>query len=268
MILVNQPHGYISVDVKSQGFALASASLSEREFVDIDLSKIELKKTKYNRYVAAVATRAFRYEIMSQLNVDDVGKEFKPDSIYFVFDSLISKTVPVKLSAKINYMDGFAQYGLAQIDPKSVIVKGPALSVRKISFVNTDSLFMTGINENISKELGLQFSDPLITSETKLVKVNVATEKFSQFTAMVPIQVNSNVPNIKVKTFPSKVKISFQMALPDYKILTDTSFVVSVRLDSLDLLQQNKLLLSVDRKPANVGSVDLSSESVEYVIVK
>jgi len=267
MILVNNPSNEISFDVKSQGFELASVAIANRDSINIDLSSIEFRKTKYNRYVAAIATRIFRYNIMNQIKVDDVGKDFKPDSLYLVFDSLITKELPIKLNSRITFQKGYNKYGDFTISPATIKVKGPALSLKKIKYIETDSLIANKLNSDLVKEIKIKKLDKYFSYSNNTVKVSVKTERYSEFSRWVPVIVNSNVPNIKVKTFPSKVKITFSMALPDYKNLNDTSFKVAVQLDSLDLLQQNKLILKLIKKPDGVGYTDMNAETVDYILL-
>jgi len=267
MILVNNPTDEISFNVKSQGFELASVAIANRDSILIDLSTIEYRKTKYGRYVAAIATKVFRYNIMSQLKVDDVGKEFKPDSLYLVFDSLVSRDIPIKLNYKLAFEKGYNKYGGIKLVPPTIRVKGPALLIKKINSIETDSLILDNINSDISKEINLLKKDKYLNYSQSNVEVSIKTEKYSEFSVWAPIAIMSNVPNLKVKTFPSKVKITFAMALPDYKLLNDSSFMLAVQLDSIDLLQQNKLIIKIEKKPEKIGNVDLSSETVDYVIL-
>jgi hypothetical protein len=267
LILVNNPSNEISFDVKSQGFELASVAIANRDSIKIDLSSVEFRKTKYNRYVAAIATRIFRYNIMNQIKVDDVGKDFKPDSLYLVFDSLITKELPIKLNSRISFQKGYNKYGDNVISPATIKVKGPALSFRKIKYIDTDSLIAVKLNSDLVKEIKLRKLDKYFSYSNNTVKVSVKTERYSEFSLWVPVNVNTNVPNLMVKTFPSKVKLTFSMALPDYKNLNDTSFKVIVQLDSLDLLQQNKLILKLIKKPEGVGYTDMNAETVDYILL-
>jgi hypothetical protein len=268
MVLVSKPTKYITAQVESQGYELATATLSNRETVKIDLSRLRIKRSAYGRYIAAIPTSEFRYNIINQLKVDDVGKSFKPDSIYFVFDSLKTKKLKVRLLADIKCAKGFTQYGEAEISPDYVIAEGPALDLKKIRYVNTDSLLLADVKQDISQDVGLKPIGDFISLNTKKVKLGIRIEKFSDFSISVPVTVLSNVPNLKVKTFPSMVKINCSMALPDYKLLTDSSFQVTARLDSLDLLSGNKVILNISKKPSSAKSVILSDESIEYVIIK
>jgi hypothetical protein len=267
MILVNKPTDEISFNVKSQGFELASVAIANRDSILIDLSTIEYRKTKYGRYVAAIATKVFRYNIMSQLKVDDVGKEFKPDSLYLVFDSLISRDIPIKLNHRLVYEKGYNRYGSIKLVPPSIRVKGPAVLIKKLNTIETDSLILDNIDSDVNKRINLLKKSNYLSYSESSIEVNIKTEKYSEFSVWSPITIKSNVPNLKVKTFPSKVKITFAMALPDYKLLNDTSFMLAVQLDSIDLLQQNKLIIKIEKQPKQIGNIELSSETVDYVIL-
>ncbi len=268
MVLVSKPAKYITAQVKSKGYEIASASLSYKNNVNIDLSKLRLKRSAYGRYVAAIPTSKFRYNIISQLKVDDVGKSFRPDSIYFVFDSLKTKKLKVSLNSNIKYANGYTQYGNPTISPAFVIAEGPAFNLKKINCVKTDSLILSDVKRDINQTVRLQSMGGLIKLNKNEVDVSFRVEKFSEFSVSVPVTVVSNVPDLKVKTFPSMVKVTCSMALPDYKMLSDTSFEVTARLDSLDLLNENKVILNITKKPINAKSISLSDESIEYVLIK
>jgi hypothetical protein len=268
MMLVNSPPKSFSVEVSSKGYSLASVTLNQMDPVKIDLSKIKYRRTKFKRYVAAIATKNFKYNIVSQLELDKIGDQFYPDSLYFIFDSIVNREVPIKLVSDLQFEEGYTQYKTPSIFPPKVLVTGPALTVRGLKYIETDTLSLSGLNSSASKVLALNNQDPLLKLAIQKVKVKVSVEKYSEFSVQVPVKLQSNIPNLKVKTFPAKVTITFNMTFPDYKELTDSSFKVVAVVDSLRFLQQDKLMLEVVRKPNTIGRINLSSESVEYVIIK
>ncbi|OYT11102.1 MAG: hypothetical protein B6I18_05635 [Bacteroidetes bacterium 4572_112] len=266
LVLVNHPVSEISVDVKSQGFELASAALSDKKPVNIDLNEIKFRKTKYGRYVASVATKSFRYNISNQLNVDDVGKDFIPDSVFFIFDSLITKKLPIRFNSEFKYAEGFVEYGDPIIEPAVVEVSGPASDVRSLSYINTKKVVKEDVNIDYNDDISL-LPQKLIEYNIKKVKVNQKVAKFSEFEVKRRIRLESNIPNLKVKFFPKVIDVVFSMPLPDYKIMNDTAFELVVKVDSLDILNKKKLLVNILRIPNNADNIRLSNESVEYVIL-
>ncbi len=266
LVLVNTPVSDISVDVKSQGFELISVALSEKKSVNIDLNEIKFRKTKYGRFVASVSTKSFRYSVVNQLKVDDVGKDFMPDSVFFVFDSIISRELPVKFNSSFSYDDGYIAYGDPIIEPNTVVVTGPALDVKKMDFVLTKHIELKEVRSNFAKEVGLISSSEISLGIAK-VKVKQNVSKYSEFKINRRIELKTNIPNLHVKLFPKSVDVLFSMPLPDYKRLSDTAFYLTVKIDSLDILQQKKLLIDLSRLPKNADNIRLSKESVEYIIL-
>ena len=267
MILINQPPKQLTVRVKSTGFKLMSKALTSVESVEIDVNNLNLIKS-YGKLKSAISTNSIWYDIVSQLEFDDISKRVEPDSLHFVFDYLVSKEVPVKLNSRVKYMDGHIQYGKEKIMPSAIKLSGPASVLREIKYVETDSLILLDLNSNYDGELKLIRPYELIEMDAEDVEVKIYSEKYSQFTIKVPIIVKSNVPGLKVKTFPDKVDVVFSMALPDYKKITDSSFVVETRLDSLDLLRKNEIILHVVNKPEGAENVKLSVESVDYHLIQ
>ena len=266
LILVNNPANEISVDVKSQGIELATVALSEKKFVNIDLNKIKFRKTKFGRYVASIATKSFRYNISNQLQVDDVGKDFIPDSIFFIFDSIITKNIPVKFNCDFELADGYIEYGEPEITPSSISVTGPARDVRKLDYIITNIVKKEDVKEDYNKEVNLT-TKKQISYNTNKVTVVQKIAKYSEFTIKRRINVESNIDNINVKLFPQDIDVTFSIPLPDYKLLKDTAFNLKVRIDSIDILNRKKLLIDISSIPDNVDKIRMSSESVEYIIM-
>ncbi len=266
LVLVNKPAEEISVDVKSQGFELASVALAKNIYVNIDLNNIEFRKSKYGRYVASIATKSFRYNIVNQLQVDDVGKDFVPDSVYFVFDSLITREVPIRFNSKMSYSDGYINYGEPQITPAYVKASGPSIDIRRLKYVYTSMLEKDNVNGDYSGLVSLK-AEKDINYNIKEVNVVQEVAKYSEFTFKRKVKLLTNIPNLRAKLFPQKVDILCSMPLPDYKKLSDTVFILTVRIDSLDVLHKKKLLIDISSIPMNADNIRLSNESVEYIII-
>jgi len=268
MILVNKPVSKLKVRVESQGFKMVTIALRNNKRVYINLDKLELRPTRYKRWVASIPSRFFSYEISSQLGVDPIGSNIKPDSIYFVFDSLISRILPVKVNAKLSYTEGYTLYQNLIINPPKVSVSGPALAVNKLKYVEADSLILEHIDKDFKKSLKISTTNKLIKLNPASVDVSGHIAKFSEFSSTVPLLVHTNIPNLKIRTFPSKVKITYTIPIPEYKNISDSSFVVAVEVDSMDVLKNNQLIPQIIHKPDFVKSAILDVDKVEFVVIK
>ena len=268
MILVNKPVASLKVQVESQGFQMMTVALRNNKQVRIDLSKIELRRTRYKRWVASIPSRYFSSDISTQLGVDPIGSRIKPDSIFFVFDSLITKEFPIKINSKISFVEGNTLWGDLIIEPKKVQVTGPALTVKSLKSISADSLILEHVSEGFSRVLKLKNPNKYLKLNPSNVKVSAKVTKFSEFSSEVPLIIESSVPGLKVKTFPSRVKIIYSIPIPEYGNISDSSFVVVVHIDSLDILKGNHLIPKIMRKPSFVRAAYLNVDKVEFIMLK
>lgn len=268
MILVNQPVNVLKVPVESQGFQMVTIALRNNKKVKVELSNLHLRRTKYKRWVASVAAKSFNVEISSQLGIELASANVQPDSIFFVFDSLLTKEVPVIVESRISYLEGNTLYGDIQLSPSKVQISGPALSIESIKSIRADSLIMERVSEGFSQNLKLKSPGDLIKLNPQNVMVSGNVTKFSEFTVELPIKIETNVSNLKIKLFPPKAKLRYSIPIPEYNNITDSSFQLSVSIDSLDILKYNFLIPKITKQPKFVRSTYLDVDKVEFIILK
>jgi hypothetical protein len=83
---------------------------------------------------------------------------------------------------------------------------------------------------------------------------------------MVPVEGYMFPYGQQLKTFPSKVNVSFRVSLSDFRDVTDEDFKIRVRHSQLSDNASGKVLLSVDEKPENVSDVVIEPNEVDYLI--
>lgn len=268
MVLVNVPVDHLKVQVASQGFQMMTIALRNNKQVDIDLAKLKLRPTRYKRWIASIPSKSFNYEISNQLGVELVGNNVKPDSIYFVFDSLITKELPVVVNSKLSFSEGNTLYQEMTIVPSIVQVSGPALAVRKLKSISADSLILEQIGEDFTQHLKLSTNNVLVHLNPTSVDVIGKVTKFSEFSSTVPLFVKTNIPDLKIRTFPAKVRITYSIPIPEFDNITDSSFRVEVVVDSMDVLKNNQLIPKIIKQPNFVKSSFLDVDKVEFIILK
>jgi hypothetical protein len=89
---------------------------------------------------------------------------------------------------------------------------------------------------------------------------------YSEKTVEVPV-VGINFPEDKVlRTFPSKVNVSFQIGLSQFKHVTAEDFAVVVDYELLDEEGGDKCKPVLMRSPANVNYVRITPKEIDYII--
>jgi hypothetical protein len=100
------------------------------------------------------------------------------------------------------------------------------------------------------------------------VTVSGKVEKFTERTLEVDVKVN-NVPNsYRISTFPSKVKVVFQIGLSDFNKINEKDFevVCDYRLIESDAIDY--LIPKIKSKPNFVGSVKIIPNKIEFLLEK
>jgi len=268
MILVNKPVNLLKVHVESQGFQMMAIALRNNKQVKVDLRSIPLRRTPYKRWVASIPASSFTAEITNQLGVELASSDVQPDSVFFVFDSLVVKELPIKVNARLSFVEGNTLWGEIQLSPPTVQVTGPALSLKSINFIASDSLILEQLNKDFEKVIKLKSPREYISLNPTNVKVSAKVTKFSEFSQEVPISVKTNIPNLKIKLFPPKAKITYSIPIPEYDNINDSSFKVIVNIDSLDILTKKVLIPQIIKQPSTVRSAFLDVDKVEFIMMK
>ena len=266
LIVMNDLPKTISVNVKSSAINLIASSLRKNKKVKIDLGKLEFNENLNGLLEATLYSSDYRYNIISQLNFSEVGREIQPAKIQLKFDVLQEKAVAINVVEQLTYKKGYIKYGEMSLFPKSVKISGPKSIVSGINSLNTKPLVMHEVSDNISTEIGLEIESDDVVYSAESVKVDLKVERYSEFSIFTPIKLNSNIKNIRAKVFPDIVEIKFSMVLPEYKKINESSFIVEAKLDSIDILMQNKLILYLAKKPEAAQDIILGTESVDYII--
>jgi YbbR domain-containing protein len=202
--------------------------------------------------------------IQGHLNQSTKILSIKPDTLEFIYTRGDAKKLPVKLCGEVKTA---RQYFISDIilSPDSVMVYAPHHILDTMQAVYTERIHVEEASDTIRQRIcmmplkGAKFL-PSYTDATFLVDV------YSEKTVEVPV-VGVNFPSDKVlRTFPSKVHVTFQIGLSRFKSVTADDFEVVV--DYNDLFDGNgeKCLPKLVRFPSGVHHIRISPKDVDYII--
>ena len=164
--------------------------------------------------------------ITAQLQASSKLVSIRPDTIEYYFNRGQSKKVPVCLQGKI---DVESQYYISRMyfapDSVTVIATPSILDTIYAAYtqpVNYENIADTLIFHTALKKIkGAKFIPATVTGA---VYVDIYTDKVVE----VPI-VGVNFPaSKKLRTFPAKAKITFQVGMSQFKQITPDDFVICV----------------------------------------
>ncbi|WP_321335160.1 YbbR-like domain-containing protein [uncultured Bacteroides sp.] len=260
VMLTAEPPSEIKIRVKDKGTVLLNYMLG-KSFFPINLNFSDYKSV--NNWVKVHASD-FEKQILSQLNVSTRLLSVKPDVLEYVYSTGKSKLVPVRLLGSVS--PGRQYYVSDTIfSPDSVLVYAPSEILDTITAAYTQRLNLDHISDTLKCQApiyrlhGAKFSP---NSVELTLPVDIYTEK----TLEVPIH-GTNFPADKtLRTFPSKVQITFQVGLSSFHKITASDFVLNISYEELLHLNSDKYTLKLRNIPHGVSHVRIVPEQVDFLI--
>lgn len=260
VVLTSELPKELRIGVKDRGTVLVNYLLGQTLYpVTIDFTEYQEKGTQVR-----IPSNTLNKRIAGQLNQSTKLSTIKPDTLELIYTRGEGKKVPVKLRGEVN---ADRQYYISEViyAPDSVMVYAPKEILDTITSAYTESLYIEQMADTTRRQVGLlpvkgaKFT-PAYCNLTFLV------DMYSEKTVEVPIQ-GVNFPNDKqLRTFPSKVHVTFQVGLSQFKSVTADDFVVVVDYDQLHKNKGDKCTLVLMQSPANVHHIRLNPQEIDYLI--
>lgn len=202
-----------------------------------------------------------------QFGKDIDVKTINPDSLFFKVDINAVKIIPVKPNIEIKFSPGYNVLEDLKTKPDSVKVIGPQSLLNTLNFIETETLKKNNINKPFSTKLKLKIEalDSQILVKTKTVSIDVKTEKFTEGTLSLPINI-INVPNnLEVNFFPKTINLSFYTSLESYNAIKESDFEIVC-----DFNEHSNTSTYLSPKlvkfPKAIKTSRLHQQKIEYII--
>ncbi len=85
-----------------------------------------------------------------------VEEILEPTEIEVALDRRLEREVEVRSVVELKVAEAYIQVGGFHLDPRTVKITGPAREIRKIRYIETDSLVVEGLTEDVEYELSLR----------------------------------------------------------------------------------------------------------------
>ncbi|MBN2175511.1 MAG: hypothetical protein JW731_15380 [Bacteroidales bacterium] len=267
MVLVNHPDSFLTFRIASEGFELFTLKyLTRKKPVEIDLSRLNLRK-EGSLFVSTFPTTEISGSIIQKLNLSEELIDITPGNIYFRFEPLTGKKVKVVPDLELNFKKQFQLSDSASVHPDCVNVVGPKNIVGNISFIKTEKTVVRNIEGKTT--LRAKLINPKMEQQVKLipeeVEIIIPVEKYTEAVIDVPVS-GRTIDNLKMKTFPEMVKVTYTVSLSDYERVNNDMFIASVHYDPDSTKAQLPVYLS--RKPSFINVIRIEPEMVEYIVLK
>lgn len=260
--LVHASHDQLGVKLDALGFHFLGMSLSNKE-MQIDISKTIKKGNDFY-----IPKSEFEKQIEKQLPSSMKLVGLMSDTLFFNFQEVIIKKVPVKPNVQINLAQNYLLDGELIVQPDSITIKGPKNQVDSIDYVKSSKIDLTKLTTDFSKEAAIIKSEALSSTyfSKQSVTVSGKVSKFSEKKMTLKIEILNLPIDISIQTFPEYVDVICMGTLDALKELDVSGFQVTADYQQLKNSKSQKLSLILNKKPSKLYSAILAENEIEYIL--
>ncbi len=268
-VLVDDLPSSLDISIKGPGYSILKLKLSgDRTPVVLDISSINYRRLSGTKSLSYyVKTSSLLPMLTNQFGTECSITSIKPDSLFFTFDKVISKLVPVVPVLSINTERQYFIKGKVSVEPDTLRVTGPAHMLDTMSCIRTEPGKFTGLNRTVKKSVDILTSGKYSVSR-KSATVTIPVEQFTEAETSVQVKIINSPNTLNIRIFPDAVKVSGLVAVSDYKRFRELPFEVILDLAKADLNSEKRLPLEVRNTPLFITSLRLTPPDVDFLIEK
>ena len=269
LALVNELPDRLSLELEGTGYSILRARISGNKtplIIDVDNAGLSVKNNE-NELEFFIYSYKLRESFLRQLRSNFRITSLSPDTINFVFDKVISRTVPVEPDIKLNLQKQYMVNGAVDAEPDSVELTGPRSIVDTIQSVQTEFHEFNQLNEPVIRNLEIVPIKKVSLSHRK-TEVTIPVEQYTEEVIDLRIKVLNKPDTADVRLFPDMITVQFNIALSDYNRMQDISIEAVVDMKGLDVMKVDRLQIELRNLPPFISGVRYNPKQLEYIIEK
>jgi len=253
--------------LKGPGYSVLKLKLSgNRAPLVLDISTINYRRVPGSRSLNYFLLTDGLIPILSnQLHAECEITSVSPDTLFFSFDRITSRSVPVIPDIEVLTERQYFIKGSMFVDPDSVTLTGAEHILDTTSAIRTRHKRYSGLSETVKKSIGLRMIKGILASSKK-VTVTIPVEQFTEAETQVPVRIINKPDSIDVKIFPDVVTVKGLVAISDYKKFEEIPFEVVLDISKADLKSSDKIPVEFRNIPPFVNSLRVSPSRVDFLI--
>ena len=260
-VLTTEMEDTVRVTVRDKGYALAAYIYGDRVLpINVNFSAYANRQTGYG----VVSSQ----ELLKMVNQRFTGAskvvQVKPDRLDFYFNYGLSRRLPVRMSG---YVVPGKSYYLARTRfwPDVVTVYASKRILDSLRFVKTVPINIVNFGDTVIQTVALE-NIKGVKIVPKEVRIGLYPDILTEETIDVPVKA-INMPEGKVlRTFPSKVKVSFIVGASMFRTINADMFSVVVDYNELMEQPSDKCNIYLKSSPQSVRNASLQINQVDYLI--
>lgn len=262
LLLVKASKDKINVKLEAVGFKFLGFNFKKKDIV-IELSAVAKAGKQYY-----LAPQNYRTQIEKQLPGSMRLIDIEKDTLFFDFQEVISKEIPVKPLLQLSLATNYLLDGTLEITPATVVVKGPRNEVDSITHVMSSKISLTDLTSDFTRTLALDLPDGLhyTTFSASSITISGKVSRFSEKMMLVQIKVLNLPSGTSIKMFPEKVNVLCKGTISALKNLEASDFEVVADFNKMQNNRSKQIALKLNQKPEDLSSAVLQETRVEYIL--
>lgn len=190
----------------------------------------------------------------------------RPDTLEYFYSYGTSKTVDTRLQGRLAPADGY--YIVRQeLHPALATVYATERQLDTISAALTLPYYHTDLTESFSTLIYLQdVKGAKFLPDT--VRLSVEVDRLVEKTLALPVQPLNFPEDVRLRTFPMKVNVTFQVGMKEFRNVTEADFKLVLDANDLTDATANTCAVRIVEQPAAAFRLRLSQSEVEFLIEK
>ncbi len=179
-ILLNSPPTKLNIKIKAQGFSLL------RHKVGLSLSPVNFDVSSLNNHLSIQKNIVSYYflssqfipQISSQISSSISIIDISPDTLFFDFDKIKEKKVPVSARIDVSFQTNYFYSDSIKLRPDNILVTGPSSILDSLKCVYTKHLKLNKLDKSFKEDVPLEKIDQIEFSTDKIeVLIPVSQQK-------------------------------------------------------------------------------------------
>ena len=261
VVMTTEMEDTIRVTIKDKGYTLATYLYGDGiRPLRINFNTYTNRQSGYGNIPSADVLKLVSQRLFTSSRITQI----KPEKLDFYYNYGEAKVLPIKMSGRV--IPGKSFYlAHTRFWPSKVTVYANKKILDSLKFVRTEPLDIVNFNDTVIKTISLEKIKGVKAVPAK-VRIGLYPDILTEESVEVPIRA-INVPEGKVlRTFPSKVKVSFTVGASMFRCISPQQFAVIVDYKEVIMHPSNKCNIYLHTKPHEVRNVKLDIQKVDYLI--
>jgi hypothetical protein len=268
-VLIGEMPSKLDMALKGPGYSILKLKLSGNQTpVIIDLEKANYVRIPNSDFLSFyIITDGLIQTFEQQLRAEFEITSIKPDTLFFIFDRIITKEVPVIPVVDVTTERQYFINGIILSTPGSVIISGPHQIIDTVKAVKTKYYRFNQLNKSATKSIAL-IGSKFFDINVKRVTISVPVEQFTEASVNIPVKLINIPDSLEIKIFPGVVSVKYLVGVSDYKIIGEIPIEAVIDLAKNNIGEVNKLPVVIQNIPSYISSLRFAPQKVDFVVEK